>query len=113
MKRRNCWEHMDCGREPGGAHADERGVCPAATETRLDGVHGGVSAGRACWAVAGTVAGANLTCSRSGGDDCFICEFYRSVLSEESPNLVFTPAIVSLLQVERAGTGWLRDFGDQ
>ena len=51
----NCWEFKKCGREPGGVHVRELGVCPAATEGRLDAVHGGRKAGRACWVVAGTL----------------------------------------------------------
>jgi len=44
MKKPNCWEFKQCGREPGGLLSDELGVCPASTETRLDGVHGGKNA---------------------------------------------------------------------
>jgi len=40
MKKLNCWEFKQCGREAGGAHVDEFGVCPATKEQRLDGVHG-------------------------------------------------------------------------
>ena len=54
MTKKNCWEIMKCGRQPGGANADKLGVCPAAGETRMDGVHGGSNAGRCCWVVAGT-----------------------------------------------------------
>jgi len=32
-KKKNCWEFMKCGREPGGVNAIELGVCRAATET--------------------------------------------------------------------------------
>lgn len=52
MKKINCWEFKKCGRESGGAHAYDFGVCPAATEKRLNGTHGGKNAGRACWVVA-------------------------------------------------------------
>ena len=48
---KNCWEHKKCGREPGGSETESLGVCPAAVESRLDGVHGGRNAGRACWIV--------------------------------------------------------------
>jgi hypothetical protein len=33
---------MKCGREPGGPNASESGVCPAATQTHLDGINGGI-----------------------------------------------------------------------
>ncbi|GBE00072.1 hypothetical protein BMS3Abin07_02118 [bacterium BMS3Abin07] len=44
----NCWEFKRCGRQPGGEHEIDLGVCPATVEGRLDGVHDGVTAGRAC-----------------------------------------------------------------
>ena len=56
MERKlNCWEYKNCGREPYGHNAKELGVCPAATESKLDGIHGGKNAGRTCWVVAGTL----------------------------------------------------------
>jgi hypothetical protein len=54
MDKKNCWEVMKCGREPGGKNAEELGVCPASTDERLSGTHGGKHAGRACWVIAGT-----------------------------------------------------------
>ena len=88
MAKENCWEHMRCGCEPGGAKAKERGLCPAATERKLNGVHGGINAGRSCWIVARTL--------RDGQDQgdftqkvriCAKCDFYRSVRKEEGLNL--------------------------
>src|SRR5512135_322197 len=80
----NCWQYMSCGRELGGAQADRLGVCPASTDTRLDGVHGGQNAGRACWVIAGsfTKAGGEMALAR-GHKDCAKCEFYSVVNSEE------------------------------
>ncbi len=54
-KKLNCWEFKKCGREPGGTHANDLGVCPTTQEMRLDGVHGGINAGRSCWVVTGTL----------------------------------------------------------
>ncbi len=48
-KKINCWEFKKCGREQGGEHAHDLGVCPSAIEKKLDGVHNGMNAGRACW----------------------------------------------------------------
>ncbi len=84
MTKKNCWEVMLCGREPGGKNVKERGVCPAATEEQLEGVHGGSKAGRACWVVAGTfcedeVQGTFAQKYRS----CTDCPFYRQVMQEE------------------------------
>ncbi len=55
MKKLNCWEFTKCGREPGGIREHELGTCPVPGEKRLDDVHGGVNAGRACWVGAGTL----------------------------------------------------------
>ena len=49
MERLNCWEYMDCGREPGGKRAVLLGVCPAAVNVESDGVNHGRAAGRFCW----------------------------------------------------------------
>ncbi len=75
---------MQCGREPGGKHAEDLGVCPAAVDKRLDAVHGGKNAGRACWVIAGTfceneVQGTFALKYR----DCTSCRFFRQVKSEE------------------------------
>ncbi|MDP2167081.1 MAG: hypothetical protein Q8J64_01980 [Thermodesulfovibrionales bacterium] len=82
--KKNCWEVMGCGREPGGKNADKLGVCPAATETRLDGVHGGKNAGRACWVVAGTMCEGAVqgTFAKKFGD-CLKCKFLQMVIKEE------------------------------
>ena len=84
--RPNCWEFMQCGRQPGGPHERDLGPCPASTDKRLDGVHHGVSAGRACWIVSGT-----LCRGRAEGiyaqklSSCRTCGFYRRVREEECP----------------------------
>ncbi len=84
--RQDCWEYMTCGREPGGARTGELGVCPAATEKALDGVHGGRNAGRACWVVAGTLCGGRVAGSYSSKrENCFECPFYTYVHTTEWP----------------------------
>jgi hypothetical protein len=80
----NCWEVTKCGREEGGARALELGVCPASREHRLDGIHGGTNAGRACWIVAGTFCkgpaqGANAQSIHT----CVDCELFQRVQAEE------------------------------
>jgi len=45
----NCWDFKKCGRTPNGQKASELGVCPASTDIALDGIHGGMQAGRAGW----------------------------------------------------------------
>jgi hypothetical protein len=56
----NCWEFKKCGRQPGGENIEKLGLCPATTEARLDGVHNGNNAGRACWVVSGTLCGGEV-----------------------------------------------------
>ena len=92
--KKNCWEHKGCGREPGGANSD-RGVCPAALETKMDGVHGGKNAGRTCWVVAGTHCGGEVQGSfakKRGG--CESCDFLRAVQDDERGR--FLPSILLL-----------------
>lgn len=43
-KKLNCWEKKNC----------DKLDCPARSETKLDGIHGGKNGGRACWVIAGT-----------------------------------------------------------
>ena len=57
MAKQNCWEFKSCGRQPGGAKTAELGLCPAATEPRLNGVNSGRNGGRSCWAMTGTLCG--------------------------------------------------------
>jgi hypothetical protein len=62
------------------------GVCPAATDTRGNGVHGGDTAGRICWAVAGTMCGGVVQGSfASKLGSCLRCDFYQAVMQTE-PN---------------------------
>jgi hypothetical protein len=83
-KRVNCWDVLDCGREPGGANVDEKGPCPAAVDADADGVNSGTNGGRVCWAISGTFCG-----SRAAGSlaarliSCLTCDFFTQVLQEE------------------------------
>ncbi len=58
--KRNCWQVMDCGREPAGSKVEELGVCPAAIVERANGVNDGLNGGRICWAIAGTFCGGEV-----------------------------------------------------
>lgn len=78
----NCWQFKQCGREPGGKNSVSDGVCPVTTTANFNGLHGGVNAGRACWAVASTL------CENSGTlaskiRNCTTCEFHQLVVKEE------------------------------
>jgi hypothetical protein len=97
-KKLNCWDIKKCGREPGGAHVHDLGECPAATAGKLDGIHGGKNAGRACWVVAGTMCDGKIqgTFARKY-DDCKVCNFYKKVQKEERINFVFATILLGLL----------------
>ena len=82
----NCWQYMQCGREAGGLRAKELGVCPASTDKRLDGVHGGKNGGRACWAVAGSSAKkkrSGILAAKDKDWDCTSCDFFGMVADQE------------------------------
>jgi len=86
MRKKNCWETMNCGREPGGI-SQKLGICPATVEKKLDGSHGGVNAGRACWVVAGTMCGGQEQGSFAKKyHNCEKCDFFQQVQKEEGPN---------------------------
>lgn len=98
---RNCWEAKRCGREPGGLHADATGVCPAALEVRLHGVHQGRNAGRACWVVAGTMCEGRVEGTfATKFDTCAMCDFYQRVKREESPAFMLSASLLRLLREE-------------
>jgi rubrerythrin len=96
----NCWEFKKCGREGEGFHADDLGICPASKEERLDGVHGGISAGRACWVVAGTLCGGEIQGTFAQKiRNCKECTFYRKVCEEERP--IFHSSAMLLSKLEK------------
>lgn len=82
---KNCWEYKNCGREPGGAKANELGVCPAATAAEFAGTNSGKNAGRYCWKVAGTLCGGVVQGSAAAKvGNCLKCEFLQAVRKEEA-----------------------------
>lgn len=84
MKKNNCWQTKQCGREPGGKNVRELGTCPASIDRKLHGVHDGDCAGRACWIVAGTFCGGKEQGTFAQKyHNCETCEFYLSVRKEE------------------------------
>jgi len=100
MNKKNCWEVMQCGREPGGKKAKEHGVCPAATEELLEGVHGGRKAGRACWVVAGTFCEGEVQGTFAHKyRDCTNCPFYRQIKQEEGSGYQTSLVLLKKLKV--------------
>jgi len=75
------------------------GVCPAATETRLDGAHGGLNGGRTCWIIAGTLCGGSVQGSfASKMGNCMNCEFYKNVKEEEGKNFKMSKELMVRLK---------------
>ena len=84
MKKINCWEFMQCGRQPGGEKVHELGVCPVTVNIDLDGAHEGIGAGRVCWAVVGSLCGGKVQGTYAEKlKDCWKCEFMLLVQKEE------------------------------
>ena len=89
MASLNCWEYMKCSRENGGEKAEEFGVCPAVTETRVDGVHGGKNGGRSCWAITDTLCDDKVQGTWvSKFQNCLFCGFYNKVKEEAGANFI-------------------------
>ncbi|MFC1523228.1 two-CW domain-containing protein [Thermodesulfobacteriota bacterium] len=99
MSKKNCWEIMKCGREPGGEKASELGVCPVTQEEILHAINDGINGGRACWAVAGTMCFGYVqgTFARKIGD-CLHCEFFELVKQEEGARWISTKDILIKLK---------------
>jgi len=85
----NCWEHKQCGREPGGGTA-QFGICPAAKETLAYGINDGKNGGRICWAIAGTLCGGEVQGSLASKiSSCEQCDFYLKVQAEEGRSFTY------------------------
>ena len=103
-KKRNCWDIMKCGRQAGGRNIGEFGICPASTESRLDGIHGGRNAGRSCWVVAGTMChGRPQGTFAQKTRNCGNCPFYSSVRKEEEA-MVTTLFLLQMCQDDDSST---------
>ena len=82
--KKNCWEFMECGREPDGVNVDELGICPTPIAAKANGIHEGKNGGRCCWAIAGTLSGKEVQCTFAKRlSSCFNCKFYERVTQEE------------------------------
>ena len=97
----NCWYFMKCGREPSGALVHQFGVCPASTEQRLDGIHDGKNAGRACWVVAGSYSEQKrFHCFFARiYEDCKKCEFYAVTKAAEGRTFIEAEKLIDRIQV--------------
>ena len=98
----NCWEAKQCGREPGGVKVGEFGICPAVTEKRLDGVHAGKNGGRACWVITGTYCQGDIQGAFAKKfASCMNCDFYKTVQSEEFPNVELSVDLIRRITDEQ------------
>ncbi len=94
----NCWEVKECGKESGGTNVESFEVCPATTETRLDGQNRGHNGGRSCWVVTGTMCeGATQSVFATKLVSCSKCEFFRQVAREERSDAASTSDLLDLL----------------
>ena len=99
MKKINCWEFKKCGRIPGGEHEHDLGICPVVQEKRLDGVHHGENAGRACWVVAGTLCGGKVQGTFAKKyEHCEKCDFFAAVEKEESYDYLLSVHLLKKLK---------------
>ena len=95
----NCWEIKKCGRQPGGPLVLNLGICPAALESSLEGVHGGVKCGRACWIVTGTLCNMKIQGTfNEKKERCVSCDFYILVKEEEGPNFQVSDELMKKLE---------------
>ena len=91
MERKNCWEAMACGRQPGGDNVEALGVCPAALPNEFDGTNQGERGGRFCWAVAGTFCAGKVQGTFAMKFlDCIHCEVFKMVQEEQGRDFVLT-----------------------
>ncbi|MBI4689332.1 MAG: hypothetical protein HY754_03555 [Nitrospirae bacterium] len=97
--KKNCWEIKNCGRYNGGEHVGDLGKCPAASEKRLDGIHDGTNAGRACWVIAGTLCRGEVQGSFAQKyKNCEKCDFYQGVRKEEGGKFILSSVLLSKLR---------------
>jgi hypothetical protein len=86
-------------RQAGGVNVSALGICPATVETRLDTIHGGKNAGRACWVVAGTLCQGKVQGTFAQKfQNCETCEFYLSVKKEEFPQFTFASVLLNKIR---------------
>ena len=83
-EKQNCWEFFNCGRKVGGRNVKQLGICPATKEQKMDTIHSGKNAGRACWIVAGTFcSGKKQGHYADKIINCEKCDFYKDVMKNE------------------------------
>ena len=95
MQKMNCWEFHKCGRDT----TSDGSICPAAREARLDGIHGGRNAGRACWVVAGTCCNGEVQGRYAKKyATCEKCDFLAKVREEEGARFQLSIMLLNKLK---------------
>ena len=84
MDRKNCWEYMECGREPGGAKVKELGECPAPSASTHTNINRGDGGGRACWTIEETLCEGSSLGEKF--KHCLKCPFFIYVAEQEGRN---------------------------
>jgi hypothetical protein len=98
--KQNCWEYKKCGRESNGVKVKELGICPATTNTQLNGTHGGKFAGRTCWITKATLCKGEVQHNFGRKfEKCLKCDFYNLVKKEEGTN--FSTSAVLLRKIKQ------------
>ena len=85
--KKNCWEIKKCGKGPAKPYEYKNLICPAATDTTLNGINRGKNGGRICWVVRGTFCNGEVqgTFNKKYGD-CILCDVYKLIKKEEGTN---------------------------
>lgn len=90
---------------PDGKNVDESDICPASTESRLDGIHGGKNAGRCCWVIAGTMCGKDVQGTFAKKfKECLKCNFFQLVRKEEFSHYIMSTALLKILNLSSETT---------
>ena len=98
MQKLNCWEFHKCGRELKSGQNNE-GACPVTAEIKLNKVHDGYQAGRACWVIAGTQCRGEVQGSFAKKySNCEKCNFYRQVRQEEGAKFQLSIVLLNKLR---------------
>ena len=104
--KKNCWEFLECGREPGGKKAEKSGICPASIDTSTDGLNGGKNGGRICWAISGTFSGERIEGFYAKKLlSCRSCKFFKHVRGEEGSTFSFSINKINTPAAEAACDG--------
>ena len=87
--KRNCWQIKNCV---------SKEECLAYGEARLNGVHGGINGGRACWIVVGTFCSCRIHGEFAKKiSSCRQCEVYRLVEQEEGDDFMISALLLPML----------------